>query len=245
MSAIIASPRPGMPAAGPSNAWAERISAIWQQSTAAIIETGRLLIQARDNLDHGQWLKMVQAELPFNQRTAQRLMAIAQHPVLSNTTHVPHLPSSWGTLYELTKLPSVELEAKISDGSINPRLERRDVAALLPNTRKIRFEPEPSPDPDPLGALQRIWDKTPNEIRQQFAAANAAELREMLATTLVQTPALSPPDDYPDLPDFLKRSNPSCGLGNEMTGKDAGCLREANREPFKRYRPTAANAERR
>jgi hypothetical protein len=78
MSAIIASPRPGMPAAGPSNAWAERISAIWQKSTAAIIETGRLLIQARDNLDHGQWLKMVQAELPFNQRTAQRLMAIAQ-----------------------------------------------------------------------------------------------------------------------------------------------------------------------
>jgi hypothetical protein len=158
---------------------------------------------------------------------------------------VSHLPSSWGTLYELTKLPETQFKAKLSDGTINPKMERRDVAALLPNATKTSPAPSPQPDPDPLGVLQRTWDETPNEIRQQFTTANAAELRELLATTLVQTPALSLPDDYPDLPDFLKRSNPSCGLGNEMTGKDDGCLQEANREPFKRYRPTAANAERR
>jgi hypothetical protein len=38
--------------------------------------------------------------LPFNERTAERLMKIAGHPVLTNTSH---LPTSWTTLYELSK----------------------------------------------------------------------------------------------------------------------------------------------
>ena len=206
--------------------WSRLICAAWQNSTTAIIETGRLLVEAKDSLEHGQWLEMVRAELPFAERTAQRLMAIASNPVIANAAHVSLLPASWGTLYELTKLPRVELEAKISDGSINPRLERRDVAALLPNARQISQGHRPLPPySDPLEVLQRTWDETPNDIRQQFTNANAAELREMLATAPEQTPALSPPDDYPDLPDFLKRGNPSCGLGNEMTEKDDGCLR--------------------
>ena len=124
--------------------WSRLICAAWQKSTTAIIETGRLLIQAKDSLEHGQWLEMVRVELPFAERTAQRLMAIAGNPVIANAAHASLLPPSWGTLYELTKLPSVELEAKITDGSINPRLERRDVAALLPNARKISPGPPPA-----------------------------------------------------------------------------------------------------
>jgi hypothetical protein len=209
----------------PAFTWADRISEAWQKSTTAIIETGRLLIQAKDGLERGQWLQMIQAELPFNQRTAQRLMAIAQHPVLSNTTHVSHLPSSWGTLYELTKLPESQFKAKLSDGTINPKMERRDVAALLPNARKTSPTPSSQLDRDSLGVLQRTWDGTPKEVQQQFVTANAAELREMLATTLEQAPALTPPDDYPDLPAFLERGNPACGLSKEMTEKDDGCLR--------------------
>ena len=88
--------------------------------------------------------KWCEVELPFAERTAQRLMAIAGNPVIANAAHASLLPPSWGTLYELTKLPSVQLEAKISDGSINPRLERRDVAALLPNARKISPGPPPA-----------------------------------------------------------------------------------------------------
>jgi Protein of unknown function (DUF3102) len=207
--------------------WSRLICAAWQKSTTAIIETGRLLIQAKDSLEHGQWLEMVGAELPFAERTAQRLMAIASNPVMANAAHASLLPPSWMTLYELTKVPHSQLEAKLSDGSINPRMERRDVAALLPNARQIKPGAAPSPplDSDPLRVLQRTWDETRSEIRQQFTNANAAELRELLATAPEQTSALSPPDDYPDLPDFLKRGDPYCGLGNEMTEEDDGCLR--------------------
>jgi hypothetical protein len=33
-------------------------------------------------------------------------MAVADDSRLANVTHVQHLPPHWGTLYELTKLPS-------------------------------------------------------------------------------------------------------------------------------------------
>jgi hypothetical protein len=56
-SDIVASPRAGVPAAGPTTTWDERISAAWQKYTAAIIETGRLLIQAKDGLEHRRVLQ--------------------------------------------------------------------------------------------------------------------------------------------------------------------------------------------
>jgi hypothetical protein len=145
-------------------------------------------------------------------------------PCLANTTHMSHLPPSWGTLYELTKLPEVQFKAKLSDGTINPKMERRDVAALLPNARKISpgLAPASMPYPDSLEVLQQTWDETPSEIRRRFTNANAAELREMLATTPEQPPAASLPDDYQDLPDFLERGNRACGLESKITEKACG-----------------------
>ena len=51
---------------------------------------------------------MVEGHLPFGERTAQRLVTIANDPRLSNATHVSHLPQSWYTLYELTKVPDLD-----------------------------------------------------------------------------------------------------------------------------------------
>ncbi len=59
------------------------ITATWQKSVAAIIETGRLLIQAKKALKHGQWCEMFrtmhfktgnEGKLPFTERVGQRLM---------------------------------------------------------------------------------------------------------------------------------------------------------------------------
>jgi hypothetical protein len=115
-----------------------RITAAWQKTVANIVESGRLLIEAKDDIGHGGFQVMIRAELPFGPRTSQRLMEIAEDRVLSNTTHVSYLPASWGTLYELTKLPKhgLDLEVLIEDGTINPRMERKHVLALLPAPEK-------------------------------------------------------------------------------------------------------------
>jgi len=109
------------------------INVAWRKAVDSIIETGRILLEAKEGpyrLKHGAFQAMVRTALPFNESTARKLMAIARHPVLSNRSHGNVLPPSYGTLYALTKVPDHKLLASIRDGTINPKLERRDVAAL-------------------------------------------------------------------------------------------------------------------
>jgi hypothetical protein len=140
--------------------FAEEIGRAWQKSVENIIETGRLVAQAKNGLQHGEFTAMIETDLPFAPNTAQRLMAIATHPVLSNTAHGPLLPPSWRTLYELTKLPEQILEEKIADGTINPGMERKDVADLIrpPSERPQKLPGGPHADCIQLEHLARRWD---------------------------------------------------------------------------------------
>jgi hypothetical protein len=56
---------------------------------------------------------MVRDDLPFNDRTAQKLMAISDNAVISNTSHVTHLPPSWDSLYQLSRLDEETLTTAI------------------------------------------------------------------------------------------------------------------------------------
>jgi hypothetical protein len=118
--------------------FAARITSAWIQITSkaveSIIKTGQMLIDAKNELDYGDWGRMFdennEKKLPFTQRTAQRLMAIAKHPVLSNPTHVSHLPPCWGTLSALTRFDNAALERLIEEGTINPEMEREEVKEI-------------------------------------------------------------------------------------------------------------------
>jgi hypothetical protein len=110
--------------------WAERITAAWRATVESIFEVGRCLIEAKasPNLTRGEFAAMIDSDLPFTARTAQRLMAIARNPWLAKATHMSLLPPSWGTLYELSRLPSEVFSAKIEAGEIWPEMQRKDVA---------------------------------------------------------------------------------------------------------------------
>lgn len=107
--------------------WARRINDAWQATLEAVFRTGRELIAAKDELPHGEFIKMVETDLSFSRQTAWRLRAIAGDKRLTNVTHVHHLPRSWGTLYELTKLDDEEFRTLIDDGTICPDAERDDI----------------------------------------------------------------------------------------------------------------------
>jgi hypothetical protein len=158
------------------------ISAAWQRGVESIVETGERLHQAKADPDmpHGSFEAMIQCKLPFGPRTAQRLMAIAGNTVLSNPTHVSHLPPSWGTLAELAKLPTTLLLTKIKDGSINPRMERKDVKALKESEQRDDDLPPAEPDtppaeeppPDPVtNALIVAWKNASRKERWEFVGA--------------------------------------------------------------------------
>jgi hypothetical protein len=117
--------------------WAPRIHAEWRKSVEGIIGVGRQLIAAKESCEHGEFLRLFKGSddaigepLPFTVNTAERIMAVARHPVLSNSAHVQTLPQSWGTLYELTKVPDADLAEGIATGKITPEITRSQAAAL-------------------------------------------------------------------------------------------------------------------
>jgi N6-adenosine-specific RNA methylase IME4 len=144
-----------------ASTWATRITERWHASVQAIIEVGVLLISAKAALPHGDFGAMIETSLPFSASTAQRLMAIASDARLSNAAHVQHLPASWGTLYELTKLSDEEFDQAIGKQIIRPDMERweiaerirpplteqlpersKDISEMLPRTADGKFSPE-------------------------------------------------------------------------------------------------------
>jgi hypothetical protein len=107
-----------------------QIVAEWRKSLQAILECGHLLTVAKDKLDHGEFTKMIGHELPFGERTAQRLMAVARDKRLTNPTHASLLPSCWTTLHALTSLSDSDFDAAIDDGLITPDISRDDVCEI-------------------------------------------------------------------------------------------------------------------
>ena len=89
------------------------------------------MVEAKADLPHGSWGTLVQLHLPFDHTTTNRLMAIACNSVLANSAHVHNLPPSYGTLYQLSRLEPPKLLAKIKDGTIHPKMQRKDVLELF------------------------------------------------------------------------------------------------------------------
>ena len=124
--------------------WAERIGRQWGKTVADVINTGRLLLKAKDELNHEEWGYMFIADavpkpLPFGQDYAAILMAIAKDPLLANSDNHRNLPSSVSALYELAKLPDDVLAAALQQGRVT--LEIGAQAAKLGHA-DVQPEPE-------------------------------------------------------------------------------------------------------
>lgn len=115
--------------------WAELIRSDLARSVEGIVAAGRHLAEAKGTTfatyGHGEWLDWVERSLPISRSTAHRIMRLADHEVLSNVAHAQHLPASWYTLYELSKLDPPQLRAAIEDGRVTPDLERKQAKALV------------------------------------------------------------------------------------------------------------------
>ena len=177
--------------------YVQRIKAAMGKSVEGIIEAGKALAEAKNSLEHGEWIPMLQEDLHMSQRTAHMLMEIAQHNVISNQQHIADLPPSWGTLYELTRVPERTLNARLRDGTINPQMQRREVAALMPANRgggtrqaptRQRAQPVDEPQPDPDDTPEDIWRRG---LRNRAEEASGLALYEDWSRFTVDTITLN------------------------------------------------------
>jgi hypothetical protein len=128
MQDAFATVDPQAPNARSWKVFAELITSAWQKQAGAIIEVGRLLLAAKQELGRDELEALLRLKLPFDPSVARKLQRIAGNSVLC--AHVHKLPPAWGTLYELSKLADGVLQAAIEDGRINPKMERKDALAL-------------------------------------------------------------------------------------------------------------------
>ena len=137
--------------------FASAIAERWQDSVLAIIDVGKLLLGAKAALPHGRFEVMVESDkVPFGTSTARRLMAVAEHSILSKRAHAHVLPPSWYAVYELTKIPDEPLQLILCDGTIHADIQRSEVVKL----RRLLLRAE-NGDPGPIEGKYRVFYADP------------------------------------------------------------------------------------
>ena len=133
--------------------WAARITTAYAKTVESIVKTGAELLNAKDALPHGAFQKMVRRDLPFGDRTAQKLMAIARNPALTDEANWPQLPAAWTQLYELSRFePDVIAQLVAHGNQAGKRLNEMDTAEMLMATdilRRPRHRPADPADSGP------------------------------------------------------------------------------------------------
>jgi hypothetical protein len=160
--------------------WAARITDAWQRQIPSIFEVGSLLEAAKTELRHGDFVKMVKADLPFSRSTANKLMRIAASDHVRNAESIPHLPAHWAILHGLTLLTAEQFERGIKSGAINTKMKLKDVRAL---------RDEGTPDrsgPSPIALLKRQLNERTHEIahlQEQLSCAETGSLFDLKDNT--------------------------------------------------------------
>lgn len=126
--------------------WAQQIRASSATTFKTFLMRGDLLIAAKKELGHGnkrghdgfqQLFEGDPKPAGMSQRTAQRLMAIAAHPILSNATYSSLFPDSWPMCYDLACLPLGELQKAIDEGKVRREMSREEVLRLRPVAQAV------------------------------------------------------------------------------------------------------------
>ena len=120
--------------------WADKIAAVFIGGVLSFIQTGKELIAARDDCNHGEWQILVgrsghRGLLPFKETQARYLIHIADDPRIAR--HVAHLPPDTNSLYKLTRLSETRFDELLESGVINPSMKRNEASA---ETRKEKKE---------------------------------------------------------------------------------------------------------
>lgn len=113
--------------------WAALIRADLGQAVAGFVAAGQHLRQAKmqTGLSGYDWERWLKEQVGISPSQATRLVAISEHPVIQDQPNWVDLPPREHTLYELSQLDPLLLEAAIKQGRIQPQLEQKQARALV------------------------------------------------------------------------------------------------------------------
>lgn len=119
------------------------------KSVTAIFEIGKLLHAAREE-HRGEFGRLFRDDhVPFSQDNAEKYMAIARDPRLTNSAKLRNLPPSWTTLYDLTRLKGDEWDEAEAQGLIRCDVRGSEIKKFINERRQLGR----------LGVLLTVLDK--------------------------------------------------------------------------------------
>lgn len=121
-----------------SDEWAEIIRSDLGRAVEGIVSAGRNLIAAKEDVQHGEWLPMLE-EIGIDQGTARRLMSIGRNPAISNRGNCHDFPTAMRALYELSRMDPDDIEDGIQHGRITPDMTIKDAKNYAAGDTKPRM----------------------------------------------------------------------------------------------------------
>jgi hypothetical protein len=178
---------------------AKQIRALRQRTCKDVIQIGRLLIEAKDQLGHGEWGEWLRNEFAWSQDTAERFINVAKAFGKADSATLRNLDLS--ALYDLAR-PSTPQSARDQVveliGDKNPP-SLADVRSII---RDAKAADAPKLPPQP----QQPKPPTPRQAALQEQFRQAIATLQALSTKPANTFAgIATPDDLVMLSNFLRQ----------------------------------------
>ncbi|MDB6016338.1 MAG: hypothetical protein JWR19_827 [Pedosphaera sp.] len=130
--------------------WAVQINGHLMAGVEAFIKAGQDLLAAKRQLGHGKFNTLFAPKmLRIDQRTAQMLMKISSHPVISKANNYAILPPALNSLYALSAVDELTFNRAIANHEVSPRMTLSEAKSLAKALRPSYFKNTPDSGDEP------------------------------------------------------------------------------------------------
>jgi len=204
---------------------AAAISQRYSRTIAGMIEVGTMLINAREQVPDGGWMRMFNENLlGFKWNTAQRFIKMAESEWVHDSALMQRLtgslPSNYAALAELGCIPRADIERAVNDGIITAetrpsdarKLRRKVEAGVAFNERDATITPYISPQqPDTENNAASDRAECVADIEED-ASGNITQFRERFELLLgVRRACAVSPSNDPHIVTVMNAIGGLCG----------------------------------
>ena len=169
-----------------ANRLGKLINKTWMDAVRSVMETGRLLEQARNELPSEGFDWMMAHRVPFEKNQAEKLIMTNRNRWLQEAIKDDHrvrwLPTSWSTLYELQRLPENVLNELEENGLINPWMTTGNVMEAASFVKRALHDKALARRGAVKELNKKIWDEVEPLIKAGKQIRNAQRELEFIAS---------------------------------------------------------------
>lgn len=118
------------------------VQASWRKAASSIIETAILLLKAENTLcraDSVSLTKYLEQSNILSGSVISKLRQIARNTVLTDPGNILMLPSSYATLYEISKQDNDITQRCIKEGKISSATQLKDLQNIFPALNQMKI----------------------------------------------------------------------------------------------------------